>query len=471
MDHSIEKVISWLDAHRDAMVEDLMSLLAIDSVRGESEEKMPFGPGPAAALDFCLKLGEKQGFRTENMEGYVGTVDLHGAEPTQIGILSHVDVVPAEAADWRFPPFSPEIAEGRIFGRGVIDDKGPLIACQYALCAIRECAVPLKRSVRHIIGTNEETGMACIEYYAAHCKNLPEWGFAPDAVYPVVAGEKGLLRWTCTESWENDAAPTHLRLISLKGGSGINSVPASACAQFRADEEGFAAISAACSAEKEISLERNGDTVTVTASGVAAHAAMPEKGDNAILKLLNAIAGTNFAPAGAKNSLLKIKCFLADILAGRKGIVTKDECSAMTNVLSLIDYSEACGEFSCDTRYPVTADGKANEESLCALAAEYGFTYNCWLAMDSLYYPADHPLIATLLETYAAETGEKAEPCIIGSGTYARKLPGFAAFGPLFPGQENITHQADERMALDDLFKLARIYAKAIIKLANSTTI
>lgn len=469
MDTQLEKVYKWLDEHSSAMTDDLFALLAIDSVRTEGKDGMPFGEGPAAALDFCLELGKKQGFETGNMEGYVGTIDLPGKEETQIGILSHVDVVPAEAADWRFPPFSPEISDGLVYARGVIDDKGPLIACQYALKAIKECGVELKRSVRHIIGTNEETGMACIDYFVEHSPILPECGFAPDAVFPVVSGEKGLLRWTCTSSWEADDTGCSIRFNRLTGGSDINSVPASAELELSASDEGFEFIKDACEKSPHtFILQRSGNTVKILASGIAAHASLPEKGDNAILKLLYLLAGLDFAPSGAKKFTGNIILFLEDILKGKEDIPVQDEYSKLTNLLSLSSINASCGEFSCDTRYPVTADGKETEEKLRRLAALYGFSYDCLLAMDSVYYPKEHPLVSTLIDIFKEETGTQAEPIVIGSGTYARKLPCFVAFGPLFPGQENITHQADERMALSDLFKLARIYAAAIIKLANS---
>jgi len=465
--NDLKAVHEWIDAHYDEMEQKLLELLSIDSVRGEAEPGLPFGPGPGKALSFCLELAEKQGFATDNMDGYMGIVDLPGEEEEQIGILSHVDVVPVVPEDWTYPPFAGQVADNILWGRGVLDDKGPLMACQYALMALKETGCNLRRSVRHLLGTNEETGMACIEYFAKNSPVLPVMGFAPDAVFPVVAGEKGLLRWTCSAQWEEQTYDYGIYLSSFQGGTEINCVPAQAEAVLMVDPAGWEQLQQAA-AGHDIVLDRDGNQVTVSALGLAAHAAFPEKGDNAIIKVLSFLADLDMKPSGAGDFVRKVLRLLEDWRTGSGlGIDGKDEYSALTNLLSLMEISSGKGSFSCDTRFPVTWDGDNMVAKLEYIARGENLEFCCWLRMDPLFYGEDYPLVKTLLRVYREQTGDNEPPRIIGTGSYARKLPDFVAFGPIFPDQENIIHQADERISRENLSRLAHIYAEAIYSLAN----
>jgi succinyl-diaminopimelate desuccinylase len=187
------KCRQFIENHFSEMVRDLAKLVAIPSVKGEPQEGMPFGEGPAAALDCMLNLAKQYGFYTKNHEGYVGTIDLNPELPTTLGILCHLDVVPAGKKDWKSDPFSLFISAGKMYGRGVIDNKGPAIAVLYAMRAIKESGLSITQNVRFIVGTDEESGSSDIAYYK-NKEALPPRVFTPDAEYPVINIEKGRIR-------------------------------------------------------------------------------------------------------------------------------------------------------------------------------------------------------------------------------------------------------------------------------------
>jgi len=470
----LDQVYAYLDAAYPELEQRLLELLAIRSEQGQAAPGQPFGPGPAQALAYCLDLAREQGFRVADLDGYMGMADLPGQTAEQMGILSHVDVVPAVAEDWTFPPYDPMIDQGMIYGRGALDDKGPLLACAYALLALKECGPPMKRTVRHLIGTNEETGFGCIDHYLAHTKVLPTVGFAPDARFPVVMGEKGLLRWTMDKQWDAAVTPeADLVLQRCTGGVGINSVPAQARIEFSATEAGYRHIAATVGAlpeaiRKDTALRRDGACVTLATTGVTAHAAYPEQGDNAVAKLLAILQALDFAPTGGRDFLTRSAPSLAAWGGGQAGRPrAADRYGALTNLLSLIEVGPDQGRFSCDTRYPVTHRGQDYQDQLAAIAEEQGLAFDCWYAMAPLFAPEDSPLIATLLKIFRDHTGNEAPPLVIGSGSYARRIPNFAAFGPVSPEDDDLIHQADERISRDRLLQLSKIYAHAIYALAN----
>ena len=470
--NDMREVFKWLDDHYKDMETALLELLEIDSTRGTQSLDRPFGDGPDKALKYVLDLAGKQGFPVSNTDGYMGVIQYPGKTKQKIGVLCHVDVVPASPDDWTFPPFSPVIHDGRIYGRGALDDKGPLIASQFALMALKECGYQPEKTIQHLIGTNEETGMGCIRYYCEHCMDLPEKGFAPDAFFPVILGEKGLLRWTCSAEWK-DNAKGGLKLIHFKGGTEINCVPAYAEAELTADNAGLDLLTEAF--ESLTPPLKNGLTVRIQdnralikAEGVSVHASLCENGDNAIAKVLQLIARLKLSPDGADRFIKCTAEMLSDPLTGKSlGIFMEDDYSRTTNLLSLIDVSGTRGSFSCDTRFPVTCDGDKIISTLSRKADDNWLSFDLWERMDPLFYSKEDPLIKTLMTVYQEQTGDYSEPVITGAGTYARKIPGFAAFGPVFPNEENIAHQADERISIENFKRLAKIYAAAMTRLAG----
>ena len=137
-----------------------------------------------------MKFGKRDGFVTLDDQGYAGHIDI-GNHSEYFGILGHLDVVPVNKVGWDSDPFEVVIKDGKLFGRGVADDKGPLIAGYYAAKIIHDLNLPVKKTIRVIFGCDEERGSSCVRHYFEN-HEYPSMGFTPDAEFPVVYGEKGM---------------------------------------------------------------------------------------------------------------------------------------------------------------------------------------------------------------------------------------------------------------------------------------
>lgn len=182
----INKIIEEL---KDDLIDSTAELVKIKSIEDEAKEGKPYGEGVASALEKALEISEKLGFETVNVDGYVGYAE-YGEGDEYVGVLGHLDLVP-EGDGWKYPPYGAEIHDGKMYGRGTTDDKGPIMAALYGLKAIKESKLPLSKKVRILFGTNEETGSKEIEHYLEKEKP-PVLGFTPDAEYPIIYAEKGI---------------------------------------------------------------------------------------------------------------------------------------------------------------------------------------------------------------------------------------------------------------------------------------
>lgn len=183
-----DKILRKIDEFKEQMISDILEVVEINSVESAPEPGMPFGRGVNDCLLRALNIASKLGFQTKNLDGYAGYAQL-GEGSDYIGVIGHLDVV--EAGDgWIEPPFSGYNSGEKIYSRGILDNKGPIMSCLYALYACKECGIKFNKPIRIIFGTNEETGMKDIDYYLAN-ENPPIMGWTPDCKYPVVYGERG----------------------------------------------------------------------------------------------------------------------------------------------------------------------------------------------------------------------------------------------------------------------------------------
>ena len=171
----------------------IRQLVEIPSVKGKPEQSAPFGAEPRRALDKMLEICREHGFVTGCHDNVMGTADYAPSGKVGLGILCHLDVVPAEPLNWSCPPFQLTRRDGKLFGRGVIDDKGPCAASLMALYCIKELGIPLKKGVRLLFGTDEENGSEDLEIYRS-THELPPMVFTPDGSFPVINIEKGMIR-------------------------------------------------------------------------------------------------------------------------------------------------------------------------------------------------------------------------------------------------------------------------------------
>ena len=448
-------------AMKDDLLACLQENLRIPSVEGESAEGAPYGVACRESLDHVLKAAEKLGFRTENVDGHVGWAE-YGEGEEMIAVLGHLDVVPA-GDGWSFDPWGGEIKDDRIFGRGTMDDKGPSIAALFALAALRDSGMPLKRRIRILFGCNEETGARDLKYYLANGGEIPVMGFTPDAEYPVINGEKGIINVTYGHSYKQTG---ELKLLSIRGGTAANVTPAYAAAKIGCSPELAKRLAQLYAPSMKFSLRDYG--VKVEAFGVSAHGSTPWQGENAIGRLVQALDNLPF-----EGEVQQFIHFLATKLGmetnGKSaGIYLQDDVSGeLTLNWGTLNADEEKLSMIINYRFPVTKEYSDCAPILDALFAEAGFTKEKEAFKNKLYMSADCDLVKILLKVYKEHTGIDGKPVCIGGGTYAKSLPNILAFGPIFPGDVVREHKPDEFIEIPKLMKNAQIIASAMYEMAK----
>lgn len=470
MSEYVAKMEGLIDGWRDEMFERLRGWIAIDSVSGErSGPNAPFGEGARRVLDQFLIDAQDMGFATRDCDGYAGDAQMGEGEQT-MGILAHLDVVPA-GDGWTKNPWGGEMVDGKFYGRGTEDDKGPAMAALYAMRAVREAGVPLKHAVRLIVGCDEETGMSDMRYYASKWK-MPDYGFSPDASYPLINIEKGGVNMVLSH-YTAEEGEAELPVLQLYAGERPNVVPAAAWALVKGDAQTLEAqLKAVCEKHPGFKLrvqDAGEGKAKICAEGVLAHAAVPHTGVNAAGMLL--VALKELGAGGASREAIAL---LADKVGMETdgtslGIKTADELSgALTCNLGILRYDGHCIEATLDIRYPLCAEEPAILGQT-ALAVKPLMGVRCSSSHTPLHVPADHEVVKGLLEVYHEATGLPAYAIAIGGGTYSRMMPNTVAFGISFPGDPEVCHIADEYVDVEKFVLSVKIMARAIARLAGKT--
>lgn len=427
---------------KEEQLEFLMDLMRIPSMKGEAVEGAPFGIETVKALNLFLEQAQKDGFRTKNVDGYCGWVEFGPENATHmIAAVAHLDVVPA--LDWP-EAYEPILEDDRLIGRGSIDDKGPAVSAYYALKALKDEGYEPKHRLRVIVGLDEESGSSCMSRYL-ETEEVPVAGFTPDADFPVIHAEKGMLRFDIEMNWPKDET-SDLRLVKAKAGSRPNVIPGSAELTFQ---------------------DADGSLETKVSEGVMGHASMPDKAKNAI-SLAMRDAAYRLDEKGVTHPFVSMYQDLIglDYDGDKFGIKHEDDVSGpLTLNVGVIDLDETSATLVVDIRYPVTMDldflTKTIEDKLKA----HNATFKLMSHSEPLYLPLDHDLIKTLSSVYNKQTGTNEKPLAIGGGTYARTIPNIVAFGPGFPGEEALAHQHGEYILLDTFFRSQDIYREALREL------
>ncbi|MGN0406471.1 MAG: dipeptidase PepV [Bariatricus sp.] len=440
---------------KDDMIASIQQNMRIESVRGEAAPDAPYGVGPKAALDDMLALGEKLGFKTGKADNRVGWIE-YGEGEEMVGILGHVDVVPA-GDGWIHPAFGAEIHDGVLWGRGCLDDKGPVIMAVYALKAIRDLNLPIDRRIRVLFGSDEECGSSCVKYYVENGYEMPTIGFTPDAQFPAIFFEKGTSNFLAGTKIFNKG---DIDVEYFGGGVAANVVPP-AC---KLIVNGPLKVTPG---EGITVTEEEGKTI-VEAEGFSAHGSTPQLGVNAVVKLLNAVKDNEFG--GDFQQLVNF--ILEEIGTETNGksldiLYQDDETGETTVNLGVVKYDGEEMSFTLDIRYPKNGEAEVIDDKVINRINSYNFDVLKKTNNKSLYVPKDSELVSKLVKVYEAETGDKREPIAIGGGTYAKEFPNMVAFGPVFPGEADVIHQPNERVAVEQLIRAAQVTAAAMYELAK----
>lgn len=440
----------WIDSHAEELIAAAQRLVRINSVGGDAVGDHPFGDGVAAALDEALAIAAEWGLVTHNHEYYVGTAQLGTGEP-RLGVLCHLDTVPL-GDGWTHDPLGGEIADGKMYGRGTTDDKGPAVAALFALRALKECGLTPPAACRVVLGGDEETGSTDMEYYRAK-EAFPPYLFSPDGSYPLINTEKGRVQLTVS------APMTDSRLLWAEGGIALNAVPTEAVACLH----GVAAadvMQAAARAGHTVTTAETSEGLTVTAHGAAAHGSTPDKGENAVTALLAVLAALGVGGEAVAAAAARFP--FAEYGGESAGAACSDAPSGPLT-LALTCLSIKGGQFigNADIRFPVSFTVADIQAKLHAgLDADFAVSFNN--CVEGHHVPEDTPFVQTLLRVYEQQTGQKGHGLAIGGGTYVHGIPNGVAFGAEFPGVDNRIHGADEFIGVDELILNARLIAEAI---------
>ncbi len=427
-----------MNVYFEKSIEFLKDLIKIKSVKDEPLKDMPFGKGINDALTFTLNHAKGLGFDTVNYDGYAGDITFsEGNDQDGLAVLCHLDVVPeGDTSLWTYPPYSATEMDGKIFGRGVIDDKGPTALILYILKQLKDEGFVPSRKIKLIVGCDEESGSSCMEYYKKVAK-MPRQGFSPDGEFPVIYAEKGIYRLVFKQKKKG-------RLLKIQGGEKVNMV----C------DKAYCEIKDLTDDEKQIAQKYNLkiDGNKVFSFGKNAHASTPELGINAIDKLLEFLCEIDLIDKKIHDGLFKDKYKIKEL---------KDHSGNLTMSPDIVENDDENVYISVDVRYPVTY----SFEEVSSMFAKIG-EITSYENTNPLCVDKNGQFVQSLLNCYRKVTGDYSQPIAIGGGTYAKELTEGVAFGPLRT-EGSGPHEINEHIKIQDLKTNYEIYLNAIKELCK----
>lgn len=468
MNERLDRIVK---SYLPRLVQSVCESVRIPSLYTEDASGFPYGIEIARAADHAMACARQLDFKVTDLDGKICWADYGDGEET-VAVMGHLDVV-APGEGWDFEPFCGCVKNGAILGRGTQDDKGPLFSSLYALKAVADLEIPLSKRVRIIFGMDEESGkMRDVEAYLKS-ERPPLYAFTPDGAYPVVNTEKGTIKFTSTAVFET--APVRgLSLAKISGGESIGSVPARAEAVLKGEIQALERTASAVAAEAKrngwkTKIAAAGDHLTITVHGKAAHATLPELGENAVGRLLILLSATEINGGAGK-----FVRFLADKIGVEAdgcslGIkASHAHCGALTVNMAKISGDEHSITVTCGIYIPAET---ISFDSVCeTLEQSFSFaggSFEPFAKTAPLYYSPEHPLIKTLQRGYHNATGK--EPYLVSmcGGTYSKRMPNMVPYGATFENEDDRAHGANERLLITNLMESTRLMAYAILEMAK----
>lgn len=457
---------TYIDNIKDKIINSTCEIINIPSVFSDDDNSgTPFGIHTVEALNYILNLGKSLGFRTKNIDNKCGYIEF-GEGDKLLGIIGHLDVVPAEN-DWTYSPFNSTIENGNIYGRGAIDDKGPVIAVLYAMKSVSD-NYKLNKRVRLILGLNEENDWKCIERYK-QTEELPDIAFSPDANFPCIYAEKTIESLYLKQKYNKNSI-LYIEDISTNNNA-INVVPKYCSVTIKYDNN------------KIINLEENltnlinkynyninikkidNSSIKLISLGASSHAAHPELGVNALSRLL-IIVNKLFNLYNVKLDILEyFSKYIGDDYTGKNlGINFEDESGILTLNTAQFILKDDVLSLGFNLRIPVTVDYNKIEEYFKKYCNE-NLKIKVVRIQEPLYIEKNNYIVQQLCDIFNNYNNSNLEPIAIGGGTYARAFDNCVSFGPQMPNAKDMCHQTDEYISIDNLLFCTKVYAKAILNL------
>lgn len=469
--------------NKQNIIESVCDLITFPSISIESNNSnYPFGKDCNDCLKHFLHIASKLGFKTKNVDGYCGYAEF-GEGKELIGIVGHLDVVPAIEEDWSYPPFLPTIFNNCIYGRGTIDDKGPVISSLYAMKAVMDYCndnnIKLNKRIRLIVGLNEEKDWKCIEYYKKH-EEIPSLGFSPDADFPCIYAEKSVISLFLSEDISNitynsrNKYSSQICPITIEDldcmQNAINVVPkfCSVILKMKTEQitsnfiETFKKIINKYSYDIDL-YKIDNLHIKLSSYGISSHSAHPELGINSISKLI-VILNELFKHFNISFPLFEKFCeYIGDDYTGKNlNLNITDESGSLTLNTSRLYIKGNKIYIGINLRVPVS---KNTDDVINIFKNKFPDNIILGRIQPSLYIDKNSTLIQTLCSIFNETCNTNLKPVAIGGATYARGFDNFVCFGMNFPGDKDMCHQADEFVDINKLILATNIYAKTIYKL------
>ena len=469
MDSNLRMLLdSFVAENRDKMLEDLKALVKIDSTKGEPTEGAPLGEGVKKCLAEVDALFEKNGFSTENHDIYtLAKYVPERDDAPEIGIFAHGDVVPVDAAEWDTNPFEPVEKDGCLFGRGSIDDKPGIVTALYAMRFIKENVPGFKSRITAFTGGCEETSMEDIEVFAKE-HPMPDLSIVPDCDFPVSFGEKSIFHF-----WgKSDEALCDI--IKFEGGSAFNIVLGKAIAEIRAIpglKEEIEKLISLGNHKDAYAIAENGESLFIKATGIPAHAAMPDGSLNAAHLLADILAHcTKLCDVDRRIMKLASELTADSYGTGLKINHTDKNFGRLTAATGMCHVDDGHLEMSFDVRHGASITVSDLVADIEDLLFENRWSIAVDSAMPGFEIDKNSPAANKFIEVYREFSGDKdAQPFYSSGGTYARHLKNAFSVGtrvdyikPEIPcGGE---HQSNEGICIDSFLEAFKIITMMIIE-------
>ena len=451
------KADEFIEVNMEGIIRDIKALVDIPSVKSEPEEGAPFGKDVRRALNKALEIAGRMGFETVNCGDYMGYAQLKGEKQEYIGTIAHLDVVPA-GNGWNTDPYDMAVKDGYLMGRGVIDNKGPLVLTYYMGRFFMELGATLTYSLRLMAGCDEESGMEDVEYYINHYEE-PVFLFTPDSEFPLCNGEKGCLCANFTSCRFADGV-----IVDFQGGMAHNAVADQAYAVIRAD-------AAKCPDAERITVTETKDGVRIDAAGIGGHASHAEGTINAIGLIADYLLEHDLVTEGEKKYLKMVSLLCEDYQGHGLGIQCDDGIFPPLSIIGgMMRMEDGVMKQNFDSRYPTNVTGSELTQKLASLGAQYGVEITDVEDSVPFYIGADKPEIRACLDAYNDIRGLDGKPFTMGGGTYARHFKNAVSFGTEIPAEPlpefvGKIHTFDEGISIERLKMSLKIYILALYRL------
>ena len=443
-----------INDNKEYAIKLLSDLISFESVLDEfnPNSDAPFGLENKKCLEYLLNAAKNDGFIVKNVDNYAGHIE-YGTKEETLGILAHLDVVPVKKDEWDSYPFKLDIRDGKMYARGAIDDKGPLVASYIALKMLKDNGFKPNKRIRLIVGCDEESGSRCLEHYFKY-EEKPSIGFSPDAEFPVIYGEKGMMSYDIIGELNDDI------ILEFSCGERYNIVPSIAKMKLSKD--------LSKEYKEYLALNHyNGEIIDdyYIAYGKAAHAMCPQNGVNAAYILFE------FLSEYTSSRLARFvkEYFIGDVHGKKLGYdYYDDDMKELTSNLAVVKLSDSKFKIGVNCRVPVNEQFKVIEDCVRACASKYNYEFKNLGSSPRHFVSPNSVLVKTLMECYQEVTNDyESKPITIGGGTYAREIGNAVAFGPVFVGREDVCHIANEYMYVEDFYNSMKIYMRAMYKLCK----